>query len=50
MYFSGDWLLTPIVAKVCQEQKETGEADAMFVLEDGATLSNVRARQTPVQP
>ncbi|KAK7214464.1 hypothetical protein V2G26_002467 [Clonostachys chloroleuca] len=27
--------------KVCAEQDETGEADAMFVLEDGATLSNV---------
>ncbi|OHE92749.1 pectate lyase [Colletotrichum orchidophilum] len=27
--------------RVCAEQKETGEADAMFVLEAGATLSNV---------
>ncbi|KXX81171.1 putative pectate lyase F [Madurella mycetomatis] len=27
--------------KVCQGQKETGEKDAMFVLEDGATLLNV---------
>ncbi|KAK4234049.1 pectate lyase-domain-containing protein [Achaetomium macrosporum] len=27
--------------KVCQGQTETGEADAMFVLEDGATLQNV---------
>jgi hypothetical protein len=26
---------------VCQGQTETGEDDAMFVLEDGATLSNV---------
>ncbi|SPO06312.1 probable pectate lyase [Cephalotrichum gorgonifer] len=26
---------------VCQDQTETGEADAMFILEDGATLSNV---------
>ncbi|KAI0407845.1 pectate lyase [Xylaria palmicola] len=26
---------------VCQGQTETGEADAMFILEDGATLSNV---------
>ncbi|RYP26781.1 hypothetical protein DL767_007913 [Monosporascus sp. MG133] len=26
---------------VCQDQSETGEADAMFILEDGATLSNV---------
>ncbi|KAH7368410.1 family 3 polysaccharide lyase [Plectosphaerella cucumerina] len=25
----------------CQEQKETGEKDASFILEDGATLSNV---------
>ncbi|KAJ6258618.1 hypothetical protein Dda_6665 [Drechslerella dactyloides] len=27
--------------KVCAEQDETGEADAMFILEAGATLSNV---------
>ncbi|KAH6617462.1 pectate lyase-domain-containing protein [Chaetomium tenue] len=27
--------------KVCAEQEETGEAEAMFVLQDGATLSNV---------
>ncbi|OHW97004.1 pectate lyase [Colletotrichum incanum] len=27
--------------RVCAEQDETGEADAMFVLENGATLSNV---------
>ncbi|RSL88901.1 hypothetical protein CEP51_001510 [Fusarium floridanum] len=26
---------------VCQDQTETGEADAMFILENGATLSNV---------
>lgn len=26
---------------VCQGQSETGEEDAMFILEDGATLSNV---------
>ncbi|KAF4916421.1 putative pectate lyase F [Colletotrichum viniferum] len=26
---------------VCQDQTETGEDDAMFILEDGATLSNV---------
>jgi pectate lyase len=26
---------------VCAEQDETGEADAMFILENGATLSNV---------
>ncbi|GJC98161.1 pectate lyase [Colletotrichum higginsianum] len=28
-------------AAVCKDQSETGEKDAMFVLEDGATLSNV---------
>ncbi|KAK3291617.1 pectate lyase-domain-containing protein [Chaetomium fimeti] len=27
--------------RVCQDQSETGEAEAMFVLQDGATLSNV---------
>ncbi|EPS45097.1 hypothetical protein H072_929 [Dactylellina haptotyla CBS 200.50] len=27
--------------KVCEEQTETGEDDAMFILESGATLSNV---------
>ena len=27
--------------KVCAEQDETGEADAIFILENGATLSNV---------
>ncbi|KAF7557673.1 hypothetical protein G7046_g5980 [Stylonectria norvegica] len=27
--------------KVCEEQTETGEAEAMFILEAGATLSNV---------
>ncbi|KAL2162487.1 hypothetical protein VTH06DRAFT_7401 [Thermothelomyces fergusii] len=27
--------------RVCAEQTETGEKDAMFILEDGATLSNV---------
>ncbi|RFN49657.1 putative pectate lyase f [Fusarium flagelliforme] len=26
---------------VCKEQEETGEADAMFILEDGVTLRNV---------
>ncbi|KAH6968667.1 hypothetical protein HG530_006398 [Fusarium avenaceum] len=26
---------------VCKDQEETGEADAMFILEDGATLRNV---------
>lgn len=29
------------LAKVCQEQTETGEDDTIFILEDGATLSNV---------
>ncbi|KAL2172310.1 hypothetical protein VTG60DRAFT_6149 [Thermothelomyces hinnuleus] len=27
--------------RVCAEQEETGEKDAMFILEDGASLSNV---------
>ncbi|KAF1812090.1 hypothetical protein P152DRAFT_44529 [Eremomyces bilateralis CBS 781.70] len=27
--------------KVCQGQKETGEKDAMFIIEDGGSLSNV---------
>lgn len=30
-----------LVAAVCQGQTETGEKDAMFILENGATLSNV---------
>lgn len=30
-----------IPANVCQGQTETGEKDAMFILEAGATLSNV---------
>lgn len=30
-----------IPARVCAEQDETGEKDSMFILEDGATLSNV---------
>ncbi len=34
-------MLTQYTAKVCQGQTETGEADAMFVLENGATLANV---------
>lgn len=29
------------IAPTCQDQTETGEDDAIFVLEDGATLSNV---------
>jgi hypothetical protein len=29
---------------VCKGQSETGEADAMFILENGATLSNVSRR------
>lgn len=33
--------LTRILASVCQGQTETGEKDAMFILENGATLSNV---------
>ncbi|RPA72330.1 hypothetical protein BJ508DRAFT_319836 [Ascobolus immersus RN42] len=28
-------------SKVCADQTETGEKDAMFILEDGATISNV---------
>lgn len=28
-------------ARVCQEQTETGSAEAMFILEDGASISNV---------
>ena len=39
---SPPWLTpTSTTAKVCKEQKETGEADTIFILEDGATLSNV---------
>ena len=30
-----------ILASVCQGQSETGESDAMFILENGATISNV---------
>jgi hypothetical protein len=30
-----------VIARVCREQVETGEKDAMFILEDGATLANV---------
>lgn len=30
-----------ILASVCQGQTETGESDAMFILENGATISNV---------
>jgi hypothetical protein len=33
--------LTSAIASVCQGQSETGESDAMFILEDGATISNV---------
>ena len=29
------------LAPTCQDQEETGEDDAIFILEDGATLSNV---------
>ena len=34
-------ILTSYPASVCQGQSETGEKDAMFILENGATLSNV---------
>jgi hypothetical protein len=37
------------VAKVCAGQTETGEADAMFILESGATLANVRPRRPTKQ-
>lgn len=30
-----------VLAKVCEEQTETGEDDTIFILEDGATLSDV---------
>jgi hypothetical protein len=30
-----------LIASVCKGQDETGEKDAMFILENGATLSNV---------
>jgi hypothetical protein len=33
--------INSMIAKVCEEQTETGEADTIFILEDGATLSNV---------
>ncbi|KAI1264595.1 pectate lyase [Xylariaceae sp. FL1019] len=39
--FDGGMKMYDRSPKVCQEQTETGEDDAMFVLEDGATLSNV---------
>ncbi|KAF9882306.1 pectate lyase [Colletotrichum karsti] len=39
--FDGGMKLYDRVPAVCQEQTETGEDDAMFILEDGATLSNV---------
>lgn len=34
-------ILTNKTAKVCAEQDETGEEDTIFILEAGATLSNV---------
>lgn len=37
----GGWLADNITARVCAEQDETGEDDAMFILEEGATLANV---------
>ncbi|TDZ54796.1 putative pectate lyase E [Colletotrichum trifolii] len=39
--FDGGMKLYDRNPKVCEDQKETGEKDAMFILEDGATLSNV---------
>lgn len=39
--FDGGMKLYDRSPVVCEEQTETGEADAMFVLEAGATLSNV---------
>lgn len=33
--------LTISIAKTCQEGKETGEKDAMFILENGAKIKNV---------
>jgi hypothetical protein len=34
-------ILSHRIARVCSEQSETGEDDSIFILEDGATLSNV---------
>ncbi|WQF88935.1 Putative Cellulose-binding domain, fungal, pectate lyase PlyH/PlyE, pectin lyase/virulence factor [Colletotrichum destructivum] len=39
--FDGGMKLYDRSPAVCKDQSETGEKDAMFVLEDGATLSNV---------
>jgi hypothetical protein len=39
--FDGGMKLYDRSTRVCQDQSETGEKDAMFVLENGATLSNV---------
>ncbi|TQN64717.1 putative pectate lyase E [Colletotrichum shisoi] len=39
--FDGGMKLYDRSPVVCKDQSETGEKDAMFVLEDGATLSNV---------
>ncbi|KAL0942269.1 pectate lyase [Colletotrichum truncatum] len=39
--FDGGMKLYDRNPKVCKDQSETGEKDAMFILEDGATLSNV---------
>ncbi|KAI0150543.1 pectate lyase [Xylariaceae sp. FL1272] len=39
--FDGGMKLYDRSPAVCEEQTETGEDDAMFILEDGATLSNV---------
>ncbi|OLN86496.1 putative pectate lyase F 3 [Colletotrichum chlorophyti] len=39
--FDGGMKLYDRSPAVCKDQSETGEKDAMFILEDGATLSNV---------
>lgn len=38
---SYEGLIVSTLANVCQEQTETGEDDTIFILADGATLSNV---------
>ncbi|KAF1967984.1 pectate lyase [Bimuria novae-zelandiae CBS 107.79] len=39
--FDGGMKLYDRYPKVCAEQDETGEADTIFILEEGATISNV---------
>lgn len=39
--FDGDMLMWDRSPSTCRGQTEGGDADAVFVLEDGATLSNV---------